>query len=304
MHEGKIERRVQYTIEKLFAIRKTKFADHPGVIPDLDLIEEQDKITHDTSIEDQLETEESTNFFKYDPDYNNKEAEWNEIKKEILGEYGDALAQGAGKLKNPEDDSDESSSDMDVGNARGEVIEDFTEQDLVQLRKTIYLVIMNSVNFEECCHKLLKLSIRPGQEVELCNMVIECCTQDRTYLPFYGNIGQRFCMLFEIYQEKFSELFESQYESVHRLEQNKLRNLAYFFAHLMYTDSISWKCLGCITLTEEGTSASSRIFVKILFQEIANNLGLKNLVTKLCDKGAEEEGLQPYLKGIFPRDSI
>ena len=91
---------------------------------------------------------------------------------------------------------------------------------------------------------------------------------------------------------------------MHRLEQNKLRNLAYFFAHLMYTDSISWKCLGCITLTEEGTSASSRIFVKILFQEIANNLGLKNLVAKLCDKGSEEDGLQPYLTGIFPRDSI
>lgn len=32
-----------------------------------------------------------------------------------------------------------------------------TEQDLVRLRKTIYLVIMSSVDFEECCHKLLKL---------------------------------------------------------------------------------------------------------------------------------------------------
>ena len=68
-------------------------------------------------------------------------------------------------------------------------IEDFTERDLVQLRKTIYLVIMSAVQFEECCHKLLKLQIRSGQEVELCNMVIECCMQDRTYLPFYGHIG-------------------------------------------------------------------------------------------------------------------
>ena len=68
-------------------------------------------------------------------------------------------------------------------------IEDFTEKDLVQLRKTIYLIIMSAMQYEECCHKLLKLQIRPGQEIELCSMVIECCMQDRTYLPFYGHIG-------------------------------------------------------------------------------------------------------------------
>ena len=91
---------------------------------------------------------------------------------------------------------------------------------------------------------------------------------------------------------------------MHRLEQSKLRNLACFFAHLMYTNSMPWSCLQAIVLTEEATSASSRIFVKILFQEIAANLGLKNLVAKLSDKGAEEDNLTPYLKGLFPKDSI
>lgn len=33
LHEGEIETRVQYSIENLFAIRKTGFKDHPGVIP-------------------------------------------------------------------------------------------------------------------------------------------------------------------------------------------------------------------------------------------------------------------------------
>jgi pre-mRNA-splicing factor CWC22 len=70
-----------------------------------------------------------------------------------------------------------------------QIVEDMTEQDIVKLRKTIYLVIMSSVDFEECCHKLLKLQIRPGQEIELCNMVLECCMQDRTYLAYYGHIG-------------------------------------------------------------------------------------------------------------------
>jgi len=116
--------------------------------------------------------------------------------------------------------------------------------------------------------------------------------QDRTYLPYFGHIGQRFCMLFEVYQEKYLELFETQYEGVHRLEQAKLRNLACFFAHMLYTDAIAWSCLKCITLTEEATTASSRIFVKILFQEIASNLGLENLVKRLSDKGSEDLGIK------------
>jgi pre-mRNA-splicing factor CWC22 len=37
-----------------------------------------------------------------------------------------------------------------------------TEQDLVKLRKTIYLVMVSSVDFEEACHKLLKIKIREG----------------------------------------------------------------------------------------------------------------------------------------------
>lgn len=45
---------------------------------------------------------------------------------------------------------------------------------------------MSSAEVDECCHKLLKLQIRPGQEVELSNMIYECCTQERTYLRFFG----------------------------------------------------------------------------------------------------------------------
>lgn len=63
LHEGEIDRKVQYTIESLFAIRKTRFADHPGVIPELDLVEEQDKITHDISLDDDLDGQEMLNVF-------------------------------------------------------------------------------------------------------------------------------------------------------------------------------------------------------------------------------------------------
>jgi hypothetical protein len=39
-----------------------------------------------------------------------------------------------------------------------------------------------------------------------------------------------------------------------------------FFGHLLTTDAISWGTLSNIVLTEEATTSSARIFIKILFQ--------------------------------------
>lgn len=48
---------------------------------------------------------------------------------------------------------------------------DLTDQDLVNLRRTLYLTIMSSVSFEECAHKITRLKIPDGYELELCNML-------------------------------------------------------------------------------------------------------------------------------------
>ena len=46
-----------------------------------------------------------------------------------------------------------------------EGIEDRTETNLVNLRRVIYLTIMNALNYEEAVHKLMKVQINEGQEV-------------------------------------------------------------------------------------------------------------------------------------------
>lgn len=46
-----------------------------------------------------------------------------------------------------------------------EGIEDRTETNLVNLRRVIYLTIMNALNYEEAVHKLLKIQLQEGQEV-------------------------------------------------------------------------------------------------------------------------------------------
>lgn len=73
-------------IEKLFATRKTKFAEFPDKLKELDLVEETDQITHDDLILENYDIEERLDYFKFDPDFAANEAEYDRTKKEILGQ--------------------------------------------------------------------------------------------------------------------------------------------------------------------------------------------------------------------------
>lgn len=169
---------------------------------------------------------------------------------------------------------------------------------MIALRRTIYLTIHSSLDFEECAHKLMKMDLKPGQEGELCYMFLDCCAEQRTYEKFYGLLAQRFCVINKIYTEKFEEIFKNTYETTHRLDTNRLRNVSKFFAHLLHSDSIGWNALECIKLNEDDTTSSSRVFIKILFQELAEFLGIKKFNGRLQDPT-----LQTYFTGLFPKDN-
>ena len=66
-----------------------------------------------------------------------------------------------------ESDDDDEDDDSDEEDEEEMQIKDETETNLVNLRRTIYLTIMSSVDFEEAGHKLLKIKLEPGQEVSL-----------------------------------------------------------------------------------------------------------------------------------------
>ncbi|MCD9559019.1 pre-mRNA-splicing factor cwc22 [Datura stramonium] len=57
LHEGEIDKRVQFLIENLFALRKAKFQGYLDVHPELDLVEEEDQLTHEISLLDKIDSE-------------------------------------------------------------------------------------------------------------------------------------------------------------------------------------------------------------------------------------------------------
>ncbi|KAI1384556.1 MIF4G-domain-containing protein [Hypoxylon trugodes] len=289
LHEADIDKRVQFMIEVLFQVRKDKFKDNPAIKEELDLIEEEDQITHRVELSAELDVQDGLNIFKFDPEWEDNEAAYKRLRAEILGEGSDD--------EEGDDDEDESSEEEDEEQKAME-IKDQSNTDLVNLRKTIYLTIMSSMDPEECVHKLMKVNLPAGQEPELPSMVVECCSQEKTYSKFFGLIGERFAKINRLWCDLFTQSFEKYYETIHRYETNRLRNIARFFGHLFGSDAIGWHALSVIHLNEEETTSASRIFIKILFQEISEELGMKKLQARTRD-----EALQDSFTGLFPRDN-
>lgn len=297
IQESQVDPRIQYMIEVLYEIRKTKFSTFPSIIEELDVINEDEQITHLITLDEELNTEETLNVFKFDENYEENENKYKEIVCDILDEES-SDEDGEGDDEDEESGEDEESDrDEEGGEERMEII-DNTETNLVNLRRVIYLTIQSSLSFEEAAHKILKLQLKSSQLDIIANMILDCCTQQRTYLGFYGLLGQRFCELNHEITRHFEQIFETCYNTIQRLEGIKLRNVARFFAHLLVTDSISWTVLRCIVLSEDETCSASRVFIKILIQGLHEIMGIRKLIERFSD-----ETLAESFRGLFPKDN-
>ncbi|KAK9754637.1 MA3 domain [Popillia japonica] len=295
LHEGKLEKRIQYMIEVMFQIRKDGFKDHAAIIEELDIVEEEDQFTHLITLDDVKATnsEDVLNVFKFDDKYEENEGKYKTLSKEILDSNSESGSGSEGSEAGSDDDDEDDEESKETS-----TIIDNTETNLITLRRTIYLTIQSSLDFEECAHKLMKMELKPGQEIELCHMFLDCCAEQRTYEKFYGLLAQRFCQINNIYVPPFEQIFKDTYATTHRLDANKLRNVSKFFAHLLFTDAIGWEVLEIMKLNEMDTNSSSRIFIKILFQELAEYMGLGKLNARLKDGTMEA-----HFSGLFPRDN-
>ncbi|VDN42174.1 unnamed protein product [Gongylonema pulchrum] len=65
LNDAEIDKRTQYMIEVIFHIRKDKFQAYPAVIEELDLIEEEDQITHTITLDDPLSPQDELSKLKF-----------------------------------------------------------------------------------------------------------------------------------------------------------------------------------------------------------------------------------------------
>lgn len=298
LHEGNLEKRTQYMIEVLFQVRKDNFKNNEIIPVDLDLVEEEDQVTHMIGLDDQLKGEEVLNVFKFDPDYEANEEKYTEIKQEILGNDEEKDESDNDSVDSESEDEEESNPISATQNSTTEpiVIKDMTNVELVTLRKTIYLTIMSSMSVDEAAHKLFKVVVPEGKEIEIVNMIIECCSQEKIYNKLYGGVAVRFCLKAKFWRDLFAQAFQHYYSVIHRYEANPIRNIATLFGYLLASDGLGWEVFENVHINEEETTTSSRIFIDILFKEMIQEMGIKEMQVRF-----KEDYLQPFLVNMFPK---
>lgn len=309
LHDGRIGRKAQAMIEGVMNMRKKRFEGMDILDPRLDLLEDGDIISHFASLEDEQrpDLQRECDSFHVDPHFVENERAYDDIRKDILGaEYSAAP---------PVDPEDERISPDDGGPAHtatlatsgkevseqhgSEKPKDMTGADLVDFRRTVYLIFSSAISYEEWAHKVLRfMQQHSGRELELCRMIIECCSEEKSFLRSYGLLGHRLCLLNKTYITCFEETFATHYATIHNFVTRKIRNIACFYAALLASDAFSWNVLQVVNLVPEETTSSSRMFLKYLFQEIARTLG-KSTMTKRFKMDMSN----PSLQGVFPTDT-
>ncbi|KAE8680715.1 MIF4G domain-containing protein / MA3 domain-containing protein isoform 3 [Hibiscus syriacus] len=230
LHEGEIDKRVQFLIEGLFSTRKAKFQGYPAVRPELDLVEQEDQLIHEISLQDEIDPEITLDIFKPDPQFLENEKRYEELKKSILGEESE----------------DEEGSDSGSGSGDEEEEEECDADDEDQMK-------IKDETDKSC--KSSKDNL-PDNHVEW------------SYALCSWNAAVR-------------------------------RELTF--------DALPWHVLAYIRLTEEDTTSSSRIFIKILFQDSFESIFPRdnpkntqfsiNLFTSI-GLGGVTENLREYLKNM------
>lgn len=293
--ENEFDTRTHDLIDLIHVIRKEKFKDYPPVKKELDLIDEDDRVTHTIELSSPRKSDfhMELNYFKFEPNWSENEAKYDDFKKSLFDDEAQSTSD-----EESEDDGGEEGEDEKKDVKPDTKVIDATGSDLIAFRRKVYLTIRSSLTHEEVVHKLLDSKIPLALYDELCQMLLDCCGQDRTYQTIYGLTASNLCQIKRRdLPPIFEKLFQLFYETIHRFETNKIRNIAKFYAHLLTTESIDWSCLSCLKLRENATSSAGRCFIKFLFLELVAILSLPTLIQYI-----QEPGKEIAFKDLFPKD--
>ena len=142
--------------------------EHLPIKEGLDLVEEEDQITHMLQLDGKYQVEDLLNIFRFDKTYLENEANYKGIRDEILGssdedDSDDSSDDDTDEVTTSEEELDDAAMAEKAAQARQNGLKvdifDKTQTDIVHFRRTLYLTIQSSLDYEECAHKLLKINV-------------------------------------------------------------------------------------------------------------------------------------------------
>lgn len=60
-------------------------------------------------------------------------------------------------------------------------------------RRSVFVAIVGSTDCDDALEKVLKLNLKGAQEREIARVIVECCSQERSFNPYYAHLAERVC---------------------------------------------------------------------------------------------------------------
>lgn len=264
-----LDQRSEAVVKEVLHVRRQGHKRLTLLPKHLDLIEDDDKETHFVDLTQQQNPRSELNFFFPIDNFEAQEREYMQWAAEMLPEEAETKVETK--------------------------VTDMTDSVLLQHQKNIYLTIMSAMSADEAVHKLLRLQLSAGLDADvMADMIVKCCAQEKTYSKYFGVIGEKLCRV--RWRDVFAKQFDDKYGTIFQYEGPQLRNMGRFFGHLIAADALlPQETLGRIELLEGKTTSAGRVFIKFIFSELVEEMGIGEL-----QKMVEDDSVRPSLWGLFP----
>jgi pre-mRNA-splicing factor CWC22 len=140
-----------------------------------------------------------------------------------------------------------------------------------------------------------------GEKYErvILNMCVDYTGMEKTYNRDMGMLVELLCRAQPRFVEMVESSFVKNYGECFKFTVHRITNLASLYAHLLSRDVIGWHVMCVIRLTETDTISAQRVFIRILVEELAQNLSLHGVARKF-----QEPEVAEHLVDLFPVDSL
>ena len=291
----------------------------------LQLVDPDEQERHAIGLEDALalSPEDELDRFHIDPRFDEVEAQYDESRMAILGPDWQSLlpeaaaeADGESDPGDPQDRDDgdgtkpkaehASTNRRNADNVQSKVdafeaeYEDKRLLDLSaddaerELRKSIFVHLRSSATADEAAHNIMLHTFKPGRELVIGFMIVECAAKEVTEGERYAFIAQRLCRTRVSFQVTFEKIFAIEYKRAEETLMVHLQHTASIEAHLLRTDSIDWgRTWSKYNILE--ASSSQRVYLQHVLQRVASMIGGTELRQRL-----RSERLAKFVGGLFP----
>lgn len=272
LQAGKMSKDTNLLLQELFDLRSRDYAACSAA--PLLQIEDLEHNTHTFMIDsEEFKPLKDLGEFEYHEDFIALERRYETLKAEALAPYEAKETQ------------------------KPTVAKDMTGEEEVEFKKRFYLILKSSLSSDEAAHKILKLRIPDADKHRVVDVIVKSSIQEATYSKFYGMLAERLCSSHKSWKPAFEQVFKSNYQNSEEFEPAQLRILGKLWGHILASDYLGFEVFENVHMSEDGTSAPGRIFLKFIFQEMVASLGIAELENRF-----KEEYIQRFLVNLFPKE--